>query len=227
MADVRPVTLTTSVYERLRRDLLKAKFAPGEKLRIEALCAHYQVGASPIREALSRLSAEGIVTREELRGFRVSQVSVEDLRELTRTRCAINELALRQAIAIGDSNWEEQVLLAYHRMSRTPVYLPGTEDVSSEWERRHRDFHGALIAACGSRWICDFSAMLFDLADRYRHLSTASGPHRNFDDEHRAMMEAVIARNADLAVRLLNAHVSRTSEIVELVEKSEEVAKRA
>lgn len=219
MLDGPSITLTTSVYERLRRDLLKADFAPGEKLRIEALCGRYEVGASPIREALSRLSAEGIVTREDQRGFRVPQVSLEDLRELTDTRCAINELALRRAIARGDSAWEEQVLLAYHRLSRTPVYLPGGTAVSPDWDRRHRVFHNTLIATCGSRWICDFSATLFDLAERYRHLSSTADHHRNFEDEHRAIMEAVISRDADLAVGLLNKHVSRTSEIVALVER--------
>lgn len=225
MPDGPSITLTTSVYERLRRDLLKAVFAPGEKLRIEALCGRYEVGASPVREALSRLLAEGIVTREDQRGFRVPPVSLEDLRELTDTRCAINELALRRAIARGDSAWEEQVLLAYHRLSRTPVYLPGGTEVSPDWERRHRDFHNALIATCGSRWICDFSATLFDLADRYRHLSSTADHHRNFADEHRAIMEAVISRNADLAVGLLNTHVSRTSEIVALVERWGDPAK--
>jgi len=220
-------TLTSSVYQQLRRDILKAHLLPGEKLRIESLSARYQVGASPIREALSRLSAEGLVTREEQRGFRVPSVSRKDLQELTDTRCWINELALRQSILRGDATWEEQVLLAYHRLSRTPVYLPGGADVSPDWEQRHREFHASLIAACGSRWLCDFSATLFDFADRYRHLSVAKSGSRNFEDEHRAMMEATIARDYDRAIQLLNVHITRTSEIVLLtdeVEQSKQIA---
>ena len=98
MPDAPTLTLTSSVYERLRRDVLKAHLAPGEPLRIEALCARYDVGASPLREALNRLSAEGIVLREEKRGFRVPPVSLKDLRELTETRCWINELGLRPRV---------------------------------------------------------------------------------------------------------------------------------
>lgn len=226
MSVIRPVTLTTTVYERLRRDLLKAVFWPGEKLRIEALCDRYQAGASPVREALSRLSAEDIVTREDLRGFRVSPVSLDDLHELTETRCAINELALRQAIAKGDSAWEEQVVLANHRMARTLVYEPGSTIVSPEWERRHREFHAALIAACGSRWICDFAAMLFDLAERYRNLS-AVGDLTRSEDEHPAIAEAVVARDADRAVRLLNEHMRHTREIVANITEFEDIANRA
>jgi len=212
-------TLTSSVYQQLRRDILKAHLIPGEKLRIESLSARYQVGASPIREALNRLSAEGLVTREEQRGFRVLSVSRKDLQELTDTRCWINELALRQSIQRGDAAWEERVLLAYHRLSRAPVYLSGGVEISPDWEQRHREFHGSLIAACGSRWLFDFSAMLFDFADRYRHLSAAKDGSRNFEDEHRSMMEATIARDFDRAIQLLNVHITRTSEIVLLTDE--------
>ena len=213
-----PTTLTSAVYERLRRDVLVGRLRPGEKLRIEALRATYEVGASPLREALNRLSAEGLVVQEDQRGFRVSPVSLDDLKELTRTRCWLNEIALRESIARGDTAWEERVVLTHHRLARTPVYSDASSKLDSEWERRHREFHAALISACGSRWLTAFCESLFDQADRYRYLSVYAHEHRDFVGEHRAIMEATLARNAESAVRLLIDHISKTAELVSSLE---------
>jgi GntR family transcriptional regulator, carbon starvation induced regulator len=209
-----PTTLTSAVYERLRRDILVGRLAPGEKLRIDALRAAYEVGASPLREALNRLSAEGLVTQEDQRGFRVSPVSIEDLKELTRTRCWLNEVALRESITQGGTAWEERVVLTHHRLARTPVSNDPALKLDSDWERRHREFHAALLSACGSRWLTAFCESLFDQADRYRCLSRYAHEHRDFVGEHRAIMEATLARDTELAVRLLKHHVSKTAELV-------------
>ena len=114
------ITRTSAIYERLRRDIIQGTLLPGEKLRIEVLRAKYDVGGTPLREAMNRLSTEGLVTQSEQRGFRVTPVSADELLELTRTRCWINEVALRELIARGGRDWEEQVLLALHRLSRVP-----------------------------------------------------------------------------------------------------------
>lgn len=209
-----PTTLASAVFERLRRDILVGRLAPGEKLRIDALRATYDVGASPLREALNRLSAEGLVTQEDQRGFRVPPVSLEDLKELTRTRCWLNEVALRESIARGDTAWEERIVLAHHRLARTPVYTDASSKLDSEWEKRHRAFHAALISACGSRWLSAYCESLFDQADRYRYLSVYAHEHRDFVGEHRAIMEATLARNTETAIRLLVQHVSKTAELV-------------
>ncbi|HEX3863983.1 MAG TPA: GntR family transcriptional regulator [Stellaceae bacterium] len=211
-----PRTLATSIYAQLRRDVLRGVFRPGERLRIEALCERYEVGATPLREALNRLSAEDLVAREEQRGFRVAPVSTGDLEELTKTCCWISELALREAIRNGDGGWEEGVVLAAHRLSRVP--REGAEGYSSfnpEWEDRHRRFHVALIAACGSRWLIDFYQMLTDRNTRYRYLAFADGSEpRDIEGEHRAIVEAALARNADSAVAAANAHIRRTADSV-------------
>jgi DNA-binding GntR family transcriptional regulator len=207
-------TLASAAYERLRRDIRIGRLAPGEKLRIDALRTIYEIGASPLREALNRLSAEGLVVQEDQRGFRVPPLSIEELQELTRTRCWLNEIALRESIARGDTAWEERIVLAHHRLARTPVYSDSVTKVDPEWEKRHREFHAAILSACGSRWLQAYCESLFDQADRYRYLSVQALEHRDFVGEHRAIMEATLARNAELAIRLLNQHVSKTAELV-------------
>ncbi|MBV9860237.1 MAG: FCD domain-containing protein [Alphaproteobacteria bacterium] len=205
-------TLASTIHGRLRRDILRGVFRPGERLRIDLLCERYAIGATPLREALNRLTAEELVRREEQRGFRVAPVSLEDLTELTKTLCWIAELGLREAIRNGDTAWEEAVVLAAHRLSRIP--REGSEGYGSfnpEWEERHREYHIALVSACGSRWLLDFYGMLIDRNTRYRYLAfgKASEP-RDVPDEHRAITEAVLARDIDRAVAAATQHYQRT-----------------
>jgi GntR family carbon starvation induced transcriptional regulator len=209
-------TLATSIYGLLRRDILRGVFRPGEKLRIEALSDRYEVGATPLREALNRLSAEELVLRIDQRGFRVAEVSLDDLAELTKTLCWISERGLREAIQHGDATWEDGIVLAAHHLSRVP--REGDEGYSSfnpEWERRHRDLHLAMLRACGSRWLLDFYSLLVDRHDRYKYLAAVGAvERRDTAAEHRGIVEAVLARDAERAVALANEHIRLTGEIV-------------
>ncbi|GGB81420.1 GntR family transcriptional regulator [Marinobacterium zhoushanense] len=208
-------TLTTSVFERLRSDILEGVFSPNEKLRVEALRRRYDVGASPIREALNRLAALRLVEQTDQRGFRVTELTKEDIQELAVTRCWISEIAIREAIAHGDKEWEEAIALAYYRLWRHPVD-PVKDGPDRDWEVLHREFHSALISACPSRWIRDFHEQLFDYADRHRHLANKAGhPRQDPAEEHKAIMEAVVTRNTELAIKLLNQHFTLTSELAE------------
>ena len=209
-------TLATTVYERLREDVLTSALAPGEKLRMDGLRTRYGVGASPVREALNRLAAEGLVSQVDQKGFRVAPVSVEELQELTRARLWVTGLALREAIAHGDAVWEERIVLAFHRLARAVRRsAAGAPIIDSEVERLHRRFHSALLAACGSRWITNFADMLFDCARRYQRLSVSSAAQpRDVNGEHRGIMEAVLARDVELAIKLHDEHIMRTVAII-------------
>lgn len=209
-------TLASSVYDMMRQDILKGDLPPGEKLRVEYLRDRYGVGASPIREALNRLSVDGVVMRVDQKGFRVAEVSVVELDELIKTRCWLEETAIRESIAAGDDAWEEQLVLAFHRLSKTPrsadqvIYA-----VNPDWEVLHRAFHLALIGACGSRWLISYCEQLNDLADRYRQLAVrVTYPRRNELDEHKAIMDAAVNRKPDAAVEVLIDHYRRTADII-------------
>jgi DNA-binding GntR family transcriptional regulator len=215
-----PASQTSAVYHRLRRDLIKATFLPGEKLLIASLCARYAVSLSPVREALNRLSREGLVIHTEQRGFHVPPFSNAHLEDLTKTRGWLNEIGLRESIAHGDSAWEERVVLAYHRLARLPRYVgePDGERVSEEWENAHREFHESLVAACGSTWLIQYCKQLFDAAERYRNLSRLprAVPSPRNDDEHRLITEAVVARDQASAIALLHRHFEHTAALVRL-----------
>jgi DNA-binding GntR family transcriptional regulator len=210
-------TLATTLYDRLRTDLLAGLHEPGGRLAIEALCERYATSQTPLREALNRLVADGLVQRREQRGFAVSEASAADLVEITRTRCWLEEIALRESIAAHDDAWEEALVLAHHRLARTPRSL--REDRFEDnplWEPLHRAFHRALIAGCGSRWLLGFCDQLADQHHRYRRLSApkAFARKRGVKGEHQALFEAAVAGDADLAVTLLHAHFERTARVI-------------
>jgi GntR family transcriptional regulator, carbon starvation induced regulator len=210
-------TQASAVYVRLRRDVISTAIAPGQKLRVRELCERYGVGLNPLREALNRATRDGLVCQSDLRGFFAAPVGRQDLLELTRARCLLAEVCLRESILHGDATWEEGIVLAFHRLSRVPRYAPGHAnefEFDPAWEAAHRAFHRSLVAACGSSYLVDMDEQLFDAADRYRHLSrrsalsgTAARP-----DQHQGIMQAVLDRDTAKATALLQVHYQRTAE---------------
>ena len=209
-------TRATSLYDQLRTDLLGGVLEPGSKLAIEALAEHYQTSATPLREALNRLVSDGLVERREQRGFVVAGISAEDLAEITRTRCWLEEIALRESIAAHRTDWEEALVLAHHRLARTPRSLAADRfEDNPDWEPLHRAFHRALIGGCGSRWLLGFCEQLADQHHRYRRLSAPRAfAKRGVKTEHQQLMEAALAGRADEAVALLRQHFERTAKII-------------
>jgi DNA-binding GntR family transcriptional regulator len=206
-------SLTTLAFERIRSDILMARLQPAQKLRIQALSERYQIGATAVREALSRLVTDGLVESEDQRGFYVAPVSEEDLLDLTQTRIEIEGLAIRKSIARGDLDWEAQVLSSYHRLSRTPAST--THEKHMAWSAAHRRFHESLVVQCGSPWLIRLCSMLYDKSERYRSLAEGRTRPESRDTvmEHKALMEAAaMERDADKAVHLLAEHFRRTAE---------------
>lgn len=211
-----PESMTSRAYSRLRQDIISGTLKPGQKLKIEELRVQYDVGTSPIREALSLLTSDQFVERLDQRGFKVASVSVQEFDELLKTRCWLEEMALRESIAGGSSSWEERVVLANYRLSRIPRSESSAQFVSnSEWEVAHKQFHMTLISECGSSMLLKFCDQLYDQNVRYRQLSgKAAYPKRNVAEEHNAICDAVLSRDGELACALLVSHYNQTSAFV-------------
>jgi DNA-binding GntR family transcriptional regulator len=180
------------------------------------LMEEYQAGQTPIREALNRLASEGLIELRDQRGFVVTAISAGELSELTRTRCWLEELALRESMKAASPEWEEGLVLAWHRLSKTPRSLAADRfDSNPEWERLHRLFHRQLISGCGSKWLIAYCEQQADLLYRYRQLSVRKiYPNRNVKDEHETILKAVIDSDCDRAVDLLTTHYRATAEII-------------
>jgi len=208
-------TLGEVAYQRLRTDILWGRAAPGVPLRSADLQNTYKFGVSPLREALTRLTAEGLVTTEGQRGFRVAPISAGEVKDVLRSRLLIESEALRLAIAAGDPDWESEVLASFHRLSRAaPPDQPGAG--AELWAKRHWEFHRSLLAASGSPILIGYAAGLFDKAERYRLLDVQaiarSNQPRDTASEHEIIMQAALNKDADAAVAALRKHYKRTAD---------------
>ncbi|WP_198164466.1 GntR family transcriptional regulator [Rhodoplanes sp. Z2-YC6860] len=205
-------TRATKLYRALKLDIIQGALAPREQLRINMLCNRYDTGASPLREALNRLSAEGFVVQHDQRGFAVADIPPEDLHELTFTRCLLNEIMIPAALKNGDEAWEERVVIAHHHLSKTPPFTSDGQ-VNEEYLSRHREFHMSLLAPCGSRWLLELSEKLFDWALRYQYQALRADivGSRDVAREHNELVKATLARDVAKSIKLHNEHVRSTS----------------
>lgn len=212
-APLQPVegeTLATSIAQRLREDVLAGRREPGARVLLEELKDSFGVSWSPIREALARLVAEGIIVADGQRAYRVAPASRQELSEVLYLRVLLETTALRLAIERGDDAWEAEVLAAQHRLGKLESRRLEPQD-AREWESWHRAYHAALMQGSGSPILLQFCRTLHDTNDRYRRLYLSShAMDRDVAAEHRAITQATLARNGTLACRLLAAHIERT-----------------
>lgn len=204
-------SFTQSVYEDLRIKLLNGSFRPGDKLKISELCDVLSANLSAVREALSRLTSEGLVVAEPQRGFRAAPITADDLKSLTEARIIVEAHCLERAIKLGGISWETGIVAALHTLLRTPR----SEAVIERWAEVHNEFHRALVAACDNPWLIKMREILTLQGERYRWLSvTTANKKRDLDKEHTKLSEAVLARDTVLATQLMRSHLLLTSKIL-------------
>jgi DNA-binding GntR family transcriptional regulator len=204
-------TLTDQAYQRLREDVVHGKLPPGEKLGIEFLKRTYDVGATPLREALYRLSADGFVQVQGQRGFRVAAMSQEELTDITNLRVVLEGMALTQSVENSDDAWESRVVAAFHHL--TKAESQPDPDIQ-EWEVRNREFHLALVSCCHSPWLMRFYEILYDQHKRYRNIARIDrSSRRNVHDEHTAICNAALEKDIAGLCKANEQHIRRTAEI--------------
>lgn len=199
---------TRGTYLRLRSMILTGEFPAGEKLKIEQLRSLLQVGASPVREALSLLTSDMLVERIDQRGFRAAPMSKANFNEILMLRCVLEDMALRASIQNADGDWEERLVLSHHRMNKAR-----TQGVDI-FEEYHKNFHMMLLDNCGQPTLLRYCAQLYDLNIRYRFLASGdAGYHsRDIEAEHQAILEAALNTDADRASAELLSHYKLTGE---------------
>ncbi len=207
-------TQSDRMFDSLRDDILACRLLPGSKLRINDITETSEVSLGAVREALSRLGAEGLVVAESQKGYRVSPLSVEDLRDLTVARIEIERIALSRSIAQGDLEWETNVVAAWHRLSKISKQLPESPNGLEQWAAAHAGFHLALVAACGSNKLLQIRAQLYQQSERYRRYSGVVARERNVFAEHRKIFDATIARDAAAATEAMTKHLRLTAEVI-------------
>jgi len=212
-------TLSGAVYAEIRSDILAGRYTPGSKLSPRVIATQSKVSLSVVREALTRLTEQGLVVSEPQLGFSVVGLDIDDVRDLSRVRILIEGAALKDAVLNADVEYEAGIVASHHRMARNaPAVEDGTERVTDEWARAHAAFHRALISACPSPRLRDLADSMRETAELYRRWSgsfpTQQAP-RDVSAEHRGLMDAALDRDADLAARLLAVHINNTAALLE------------
>ncbi|AIL69562.1 GntR family transcriptional regulator [Vibrio vulnificus] len=210
-------TLTDKVSKMICQDILHGELKPGQKLVVADLKDKYNVGASPIREALVQLSWSKYVKLEPQKGCWVAPVCENELRDLYESLRVVAPVLLKKAIACGNENWELEVLTAYHKLSRAQN-LDTTPDWT-EWEERHNHFHTTLLAGAEARNMFDFFRDLANQIKRYRYFALSQhqgNKHSLFDiEEHEMIMKLALAKNSEEAARLLDSHLDSSMKMIE------------
>lgn len=202
-------SLTEAVYERLRSDLLAGRLAPGARLKVSELTQRLEANQGAVREALARLTADGFVETEPQRGYRVKSVSAQELIDLTAVRVNVESECLRRSIKSGDRDWESRVVASHYLLRRLHNASAYDEDERSVL---HAAFHEALVSGGNCSWLLQLRKTLEAQSERYMRLFGVSKLiGRDISEEYDRLVTAVLARDAELAVNMLQEHMEKTA----------------
>jgi DNA-binding GntR family transcriptional regulator len=205
-----PVTVGERVYAKVRSAILLGERRPGTKLKLDPIRKELGVSISTLREALAQLASEGLVEAEGQKGFRVIPVSCRDLLEVSDLRQLLECHAVRKSIEAGDLKWERDIVAAHRMLALSErLMMKGGTAHAAEWQKFDREFHIALMSACGSRWILRMYRQIHDQYLRYQVLSfkTVGFRGKALIREHAALMDYALNRDADAATALLARHI--------------------
>lgn len=203
-------TLVEQAAALIRRDIVMGQLQPNTRLGVHALAERYNIGTTPVREALSRLCTAGFVVAIEQKGFRVSDLNRRDLEDLVLTRQVVETTALRLSIAKGDDKWEGDIVAALHRLDKfSSAHGPRAfEQAPAAYDEFHRAFHFSLIAACDSPRLLRLHNDLYDQTFRYRCFQMSRDERlKTISDEHAGIAKLVIGRDAEGACAALSSHL--------------------
>lgn len=220
-----------SGYEWLKQDIIRGVFKPGEKLLMSGLKERYDLGVGPLREALSQLVAEHLVVVISQKGYRVAPMSLHEMQDIYDARANLEAMIVGLAIERGDDSWEAQILAQSHTLSKV-MSVNTREQVLEVWDERHKAFHTAIAAGCGSKHLLQARTYLFDQAERYRHLWLTQTVFSEEAleikrKEHTALVEVILARDADRASAMMRSHLMTPVPIIAEVMQRDGLGKAA
>ena len=204
---LRTATVGEKTYQRIRADIVCGQLVPGERLTLDRMREAYETSVGTLRENLNRLSSEGLIVAEGSRGFQVTPISAANLREVAAMRCLLESHALRESFEAGDMEWEGNVVAAHHKLASMEHRMQAGETSQARiWKQYDREFHRALISACGSRVLLEMHAVIYD---RYLRYQMVAAVHRGdvAAGEHKRLLDDALTRDWKSAQETLTNHV--------------------
>ncbi|HET7449829.1 MAG TPA: GntR family transcriptional regulator [Gaiellaceae bacterium] len=204
-SEVVRTTTTRELINRLRQEIYGGTYPPGARLRQGALATRFGVSTTPVREALSALQAEGLVTVDPHRGAVVVQPTPDDVRESFAIREVLETLALESAIPV----------ISEAQLDQLQSYIAEMQGVSTydEWALLNETFHRELYEASRRRRLCDLIESLRVSSQHFIHLALSGRvPGPEVDAEHQAILDACRSRNIQAARAALHRHIEHTGQ---------------
>ena len=203
--DARSRTLADRAFAALHEAIVIGRLQPGRRLPIEELASALDISPMPVREALRRLDSVGLVEHVPHRGAWVTRLSVADVAEIYEVRLSLEPLAVRHAAVRLSPEDGAQARAAFDALTRV-----ARRTTERTWPA-HTDFHFALYRAARSRWLMRLILPLWESAERYRLATWPKGRLDIRQAEHGAILDAVLAREADTAAALMHQHLATTA----------------
>lgn len=208
-------------YQQLKTDITSGVFQPGDKLLMSHLRERYAIGTGPMREALSRLVAEHLVTAASQRGFRVAPMSIEELQDIYFARASLEAMITALAVERGDDSWEASVIATAHTLARVDT-VESADQMLTLWDSRHKAFHNAIASGCGSNKLMELRTTMLDQAERYRQLWLrqtvfSADALETKREEHRCLIDALLSRDSEQARHIMFEHMMNPVPIIEKI----------
>ena len=214
-------------YELLKRDILNVTIPPDTPLKISWVQTQYNVGSTPLREALKRLESDRLVILHPNKGYVVSPVSIEELMEMYRSRKIIKQHLLNESIIFGDKYWEAEIVATHYCLSHelSPFDDACEYDDYISWTQAHDAFDNALIGAHRSPWLNRFNLLLTEHIRRQGRVFRLLMPNlekQSFSnaalkspalralyaiERYTDLKDAALSRNAELITTLVDKHL--------------------
>lgn len=206
--DFLATSIADHAYDRIRKDIIFGRLAPGSRLRLELMASTYGASVSTLREIFGRLSSEGLVVAEGQRGFQVASVSRDGFRDVAAMRLLLETYAIPLSFAAGDLEWESRLVAAHHKLATLERRMMAGDQAEAEaWKRYDRQFHQTLIESCGSQTLLDLYTGVFDQYLRYQMVAVVFRG-AVAADEHRRLLDCALSRDAGRACEVLAEHVN-------------------
>ena len=211
----RPTSYIAQIYNQIKKSLINGELKPGEKLKIDSLKEIYNVGSTPIREALTWLVADNLVQKIDQKGFVATESTIQDFKEILKTRLWIEEIAFRKSMQNkkGIDSWEEELIVLCHRMEKRDWKEEYDPSNTNSWEMIHKKFHMTLVNRCQSEYLVKFCEQLYDLNLRFRFIlikQKKAYHKRQVNTEHSDILKHVLKRDENKAVNALIGHYKIT-----------------
>ncbi|RZL71339.1 MAG: GntR family transcriptional regulator [Rhodococcus sp. (in: high G+C Gram-positive bacteria)] len=213
-------------YGELRRLILSGELAPGSRLAQYELADSLKMSITPLREAVRRLSSEGLVAMDSHRDVHVAQMSAQEARQLFEVRLSLDPTAAELAAA---RRTDQDILFMRSALNRL---VPVTRQWGEEGLQAHREFHRALYVASHNDVLIRLLDDVWDKSDRYRRvgleLPPGDEPRIRDLDEHHQLFDLVVAGDAAGTGELMRRHIteSLTASAIRALEEREGATSR-